>query len=182
MIRYTYLIALVMLSTPAMAENAGGKMAVTQHEHDGHGSMDRPEMNMDLRPMLDDPVQAISATLRTMFEREGRPLLVDPVVVQGNWAIAGWRQDGHGGRALLKKAPQGWWLNVLSGDGIRDAASLEKAGLSNSDAAQLNASLRANEERMDRRAIALFGTFQGTIVLAGGEGDAGEGGHEGHAK
>ena len=177
--KYAFFLALLMFSTAASAEDASGDMTMGQH---GNGSMDMPGITMDMQPILDDPLQAIPATLKTMFEREGKPLLVDPVVVQGDWAIAGWQQDGRGGRALLEKGSQGWRLNLLSGNDIKDTASLEKAGLSNGDAAQLSVSLGAEEKRMDAKSIALFGTFEGSIVIAASEVDARNGGHEGHAK
>ena len=42
----------------------------------------------------DDPQRAIPARLKVMFERLDKPLDIAPVVVQADWAIVGWRQDG----------------------------------------------------------------------------------------
>ena len=42
----------------------------------------------------DDPHRAIPPRLKVMFERLDKPLDIAPVVVQADWAIVGWRQDG----------------------------------------------------------------------------------------
>nr|WP_245278027.1 copper uptake system-associated protein [Rhizobium leguminosarum] len=51
-----------------------------------------------------------------MFERPDKPLDIAPVVIQADWAIVGWRQDGRGGRALLKKC-------IMAGASIFAAAT-----------------------------------------------------------
>jgi hypothetical protein len=84
----------------------------------------------------DDPQQVIPARLKLMFETADKPLELTPVVaVQADWAIVGWRQDGRGGRALLKKTHHGWSIYLCSGDSLKDAGTLQKIGLSANDAA-----------------------------------------------
>lgn len=78
----------------------------------------------------DDPQQAIPTRLKVMFERPDKPLDIAPVVVQADWAIVGWRQDGRGGRALMKKTHHGWSIYLCSGDSLKDAWTLETIGLS----------------------------------------------------
>lgn len=180
--KQAFLLLASMFGAMAPAEDVRGGTMVDHQENDGHASRELLGMTMDAQRILEESFQSVTAILKTMFEREGRPLLVEPFVVQNDWAIAGWQQDGRGGRALLKKGPHGWRLNLLSGDGIKDAASLESIGLSTSDAAQLSASLLTEEEKLDPKTIALFSASAGTIVIARNEGDAGKGGHEGHAK
>jgi hypothetical protein len=128
------------------------------------------------------PEEAIPATLKTMFERPDKPLTILPVVVRNDWAIAGWQQDGRGGRALLKKGHHGWSVFLCSGDGIREAAALEKVGLSAGDAKALAADLAEAESKLDPKILALFASFEGTVLMAGEAGDAGQGGHEGHGQ
>ncbi len=140
--------------------------------------MDMPGMDMSGPP----PEEAIPAVLKTMFERPDKPLTILPVVVKGDWAIAGWQQDGHGGRALLRKGHHGWNVVLCSGDAIKETASLEKAGLSAGDAAGLAADLTAAEAGLDPKVLALFASFQGTVVMAAEAGDAGQGGHAGHGQ
>jgi copper(I)-binding protein len=152
-------------------------------DHGGmdHGAMDMPGMEgMDMSGP--PPEEAIPATLKTMFERPDKPLTILPVVVRNDWAIAGWQQDGRGGRALLKKGHHGWSVFLCSGDGIREAAPLEKAGLSADDAKALAADLAEAEARLDPKVLALFASFEGTVMMAGEAGDADQGGHEGHGQ
>ena len=46
---------------------------------------------------------AIVALLRHSFDRPDAPLAVEPVVVNGDDAVAGWSQGGTGSRALLRR-------------------------------------------------------------------------------
>jgi len=128
------------------------------------------------------PEEAIPATLKTMFERPDKPLTILPVVVRNDWAIAGWQQDGRGGRALLKKGHHGWSIVLCSGDGIREATALEKAGLSTEDAGALAADLAEAEAGLDPKVLATFASFEGTVMMAGEAGGVGQGGHEGHGQ
>ncbi|MBW9054806.1 copper uptake system-associated protein [Rhizobium mesosinicum] len=151
------------------------------HGGRGHGAMNMPGkegMDMSGPP----PEEAIPETLKTMFERPDKPLTILPVVVEKDWAIAGWQQDGRGGRALLKKGHHGWNVFLCSGDGIRQAAALEKAGLSIGDAKALAADLAEAESKLDPKVLALFASFEGTVMMAGEAGDAGQAGHEAHGQ
>ncbi|GAA3106538.1 hypothetical protein GCM10010520_59120 [Rhizobium viscosum] len=150
------------------------------------GAMDHGAMNMPGMEGMDmsgpSPEEAIPETLKTMFERPDKPLTILPVVVRNVWAIAGWQQDGRGGRAMLKKGHHGWSVFLCSGDGIREAAALEKAGLSPDDARALAADLADAEAKLDPKVLATFASFEGTVMMAGEAGDAGQGGHEGHGQ
>ncbi|MBY5357672.1 copper chaperone PCu(A)C [Rhizobium leguminosarum] len=144
--------------------------------------MDVKGMDMSSMAMPDDPQRTIPKTLKTMFETADKPLTVEPVVVQGDWAIAGWQQDGRGGRALLKKGHHGWRVHLCSGDGIKDAASLQNIGLSAEDAAALAAKLRDAETKLDPKVLALFASFEGTVMMADDSSAGAHGGHDGHSK
>ncbi|KQV65360.1 hypothetical protein ASC90_14900 [Rhizobium sp. Root1220] len=132
--------------------------------------------------MSDGPNQTIPATLKTMFETADKPLRIDPVVVQNDWAIAGWQQDGRGGRALLKRGHHGWTVYLCSGDGIKDAAALQKIGLAADDAEALAAKLSDAEAALDPTILKIFASFEGTVMMADDAGAAVHGGHEGHAQ
>lgn len=167
-------------------EFAVGKIAGPLDDVGGAGGMDHGAMNMPGMEGMDmsgpPPEEAIPETLKTMFERPDKPLTILPVVVRNDWAIAGWQQDGRGGRALLKKGHHGWSVFLCSGDGIREAAALEKAGLSADDARALAADLADAEARLDPKVLATFASFEGTVMMAAEAGDAGQGGHEGHGQ
>ncbi|MBY5324671.1 MULTISPECIES: copper uptake system-associated protein [Rhizobium] len=130
----------------------------------------------------DDPQQAIPARLKVMFERLDKPLDIAPVVVQADWAIVGWRQDGRGGRALMKKTHHGWSIYLCSGDSLKDAGTLETIGLSAVDAAGLAAKLKDAEAGLDSSALALFSSFEGTVTMNEASNGEGHAGHEGHAQ
>jgi len=162
-------------------DDIGGASGGMDHGAMDHGAMEMPGMEgMDMSGP--PPEEAIPATLKTMFERPDKPLTILPVVVGSNWAIAGWQQDGRGGRALLKKGHHGWSIFLCSGDGIKEVAALEKAGLSADDARALAADLAGAEAGLDPKVLALFASFEGTVMMAGEAGDAGQGGHEGHGQ
>lgn len=171
----------IHLSLCAAAMLAGFVSAANAQTHHLNMSGGAMAMPMDIEPNVPEeyPLQTIPATLKTMFDRPDKPLTVGPVVVQGNWAIAGWTQDERGGRALLKKGPRGWRLHLCSGDGIRDAVSLEKIGLPADDAKALSVSLHEAEAKLDTATISLFASFEGTVVMR--EEAASEDGHAGHA-
>ncbi|PDT37206.1 hypothetical protein CO671_08225 [Rhizobium sp. M10] len=131
----------------------------------------------------DDPQQVIPARLKLMFETADKPLELTPVVaVQADWAIVGWRQDGRGGRALLKKTHHGWSIYLCSGDSLKDAGTLQKIGLPANDAAALAAKLRDAEANIDSPTLALLSSFEGTVMMMNEASDGAGGGHEGHAQ
>jgi copper(I)-binding protein len=164
-------------------DDVGGTGAGMDHGSTDHGSMNRGATEMPGMDMAGPPPQeAIPAVLKTMFERPDKPLTVLPVVVRNGFAIAGWQQDGRGGRALMKQGHHGWSLVLCSGDAIRQAAALEKAGLSAEDAAALSADLAAAEAGLDPEVLALFASFEGTVTMAAAADGAGQGGHEGHGQ
>jgi hypothetical protein len=120
-----------------------------------------------------DAVVDITAKLKAMFETEGHPLSVEPVVVAGDWAIAGWTQDGRGGRALLKRKAESWGIHLCSGDSLKEAAVLHQIGMSEGDAEHLAHHLAEAEKGLSAEKLALFSSFEGTVMIEGAEGEAG---------
>jgi hypothetical protein len=58
------------------------------------------------------------------FDKPEAPLIVEPIVVQGDLAVAGWAQGEMGGRALLRRKGTAWQLALCSGDALKQAAAL----------------------------------------------------------
>lgn len=85
----------------AAGHGAGHAPANGANAH-GHGA--RGGMALDQSGMTD--VEAISALARSLFETPASPLSVDPIVVEGDYAIASWAQDGTGGRATASSRLQ----------------------------------------------------------------------------
>lgn len=113
----------------------------------------------------DDPQHAIPAVLKAIFETPDNPLTVAPVVVSGDWAIAGWVQGERGGRALMKNGHHGWSVHLCSGDGLKDAVALEKIGIPADQASRLAADLALADSKLDAKTLALFSSFEGTVMM-----------------
>ncbi|HMQ57638.1 MAG TPA: copper uptake system-associated protein [Rhizobiaceae bacterium] len=118
---------------------------------------------------LDDKGE-IERVLKAQFETPANRLTVEPVTVRGDWAVAGWMQDGRGGRGLLKRGMHGWSVHMCSGESLRQAAALSSAGLAQADAEALAAAVNDAEKALAADRIALLDSFDGTIMI--GEGQA----------
>lgn len=113
----------------------------------------------------DDDRHAIVHLMKGMFDTPENPLTVEPVVVLGDNAIAGWVQGDKGGRALLWRVDGQWQIRLCSGDGLKDPKLLESANISAADAATLLAELTAAEAVLDPAVLAKFSSFQGTMMI-----------------
>lgn len=111
---------------------------------------------------------AITHLMKTMFDTPDNPLIVEPVVVRGGNAIAGWVQGGKGGRALLWRVDGQWQIRLCSGDGLKDVKMLEGANIPPEDARALLADLAAAEAILDPGILAKFSSFQGTMMMEPG--------------
>lgn len=151
-------VAIVALAAPA---------PVLAHSGHKHGDQATEEPAATGNAVVD-----ITAKLKAMFETEGHPLAVEPVVVAGDWAIAGWTQDGKGGRALLKRKAEGWGIHLCSGDSLKEAATLHQIGIPEADAEHLAHNLAEAEKGLSVEKLALFSSFEGTVMIEGAEGEA----------
>ena len=68
----------------------------------------------------DDPA-AIRQALMQAFDKPHARLSVEPVVVVGQHAVAGWAQGERGGRALLYRHGTAWQIAACAGDALKDA-------------------------------------------------------------
>ena len=121
-----------------------------------------------------DDKHAIIHLMKSMFDTPDNPLSVDPVVIVGDNAIAGWVQGEKGGRALLWRVDGQWQIRLCSGDGLKDQELLENANISAADAKTLIADLAAAEAALNAAVLAKFSSFEGTMVIEPGAG------HQGH--
>jgi hypothetical protein len=115
-----------------------------------------------------DDQEAIRQLLLDTFDRPEARLVVDPLVVAGDHAVADWIQDQRGGRALLHRRAGAWRVVLCSGDGITTAQGLHQAGVPLAEADLLSSKLAEAEGVIapDRRA--LFSTFEGTVLIEAG--------------
>lgn len=110
----------------------------------------------------------ITHLLKSTFERSGAPLSVEPVVVLGNHGIAGWVQDGRGGRALMRRVNGEWTVHLCSGDPLKDADVLKNSGVPEVTALALARALADAEAKLPSKTIALLGSFEGTVMIGPG--------------
>jgi hypothetical protein len=117
--------------------------------------------------------------MKAQFDTPENPLTVEPVSIEGDYAVAGWSQGGKGGRALLKMVDGSWTIHLCAGAGLRQAQLLHEAGMDMASAEKLAALVAADEAKLDPAKVALFDTFEGTVMI-GAEGHAGHGTHKAH--
>lgn len=78
-----------------------------------------------------DDAGQIRGLLARTFDRPEQPLATRIVVVEGNHAVADWRQGDRGGRALLTRHAGGEWrIAYCGGANLRQAATLQASGMS----------------------------------------------------
>lgn len=139
-----------------------------------HSKMDHVAMGHDADPHgadHDAPVQTgdalvdIKALLMAQFDTPETPLTVDPITVQGTVAIAGWAQDGRGGRAFLRQDDKGWFIELCSGASLMLPATLQSLGLTAADAEALLTNAKAAEAALGAEVTALLDGFDGTLMI-----------------
>ncbi len=156
------------------APGAPGTKDEHQHQHQGGVSGGSDET-------------AIADLMKSMFDKPDAPLTVEPVVVVGDNAVAGWAQGDTGGRALLKRGHHGWRIVLCSGDALKETASLVEIGLPDHDATAISARLAEAEAALDPALVARFSLFDGIVMMdeegghPTGHGESGHGHDHGEA-
>jgi len=110
----------------------------------------------------------VAHSMRAIWDRPEAPLVVGPVVIEGDYALAGWTQQARGGRALLKLRDGKWQVHVCGGDGLKDIEALKMAGLSESAARRLIEAASMAEAKLPEETREKFASF-GQNVLVNGE-------------
>ena len=109
--------------------------------------------------------------MMSVFDKPTDPLKVDPVVVSGDYAVAGWVQSGKGGRAVLQKTHGQWNIMVCGGDGLKDARALEQTGMSTATAAALAKAMNTAESKVSADTRKKFAMFDGVVKVNAGHGN-----------
>lgn len=112
---------------------------------------------------------AVRHLLHSTFDKPDTRLVVEPVVVDGDHAIAGWTQGDMGGRALLRHKGHSWQIVLCSGDQLKSADTLVQVGLPTAAARTLAGQLAQAEAATDPKRLASFSRFDG-IVMIGADG------------
>lgn len=120
--------------------------------------------------------QMIEHVMKHLFDKPQSPLTVGPVVVEGDYAVAGWLQDERGGRALLQKQHGTWSIMVCGGDGLRDAAALVQTGMGAKIAHRLVQQIQQAEAGLPVDTLKKFASFTGIVNVQGHADHQGHGG------
>lgn len=131
------------------------------------------------RAFAHDAAEHIIHVMKAQFDTPENPLTVEPVSIEGDFAVAGWSQGGKGGRALLKSVDGQWVIWLCSGAGLKQAQLMHEAGMDHAAAEKLAALVNANEAKLPSATVALYDGFEGTMII-GAEGHAGHGTHGTH--
>ena len=92
------------------------------------------------------------------------PIEIGPIVISGDHAIADWTQGDFGGRALFERGTYGWSLVLCSGDSIRRAENLRRAGVPDFNAGWIADRLAAAEATLPPERLARMKRFVGTAA------------------
>lgn len=118
-----------------------------------------------LSARADDGSEAARRLLFETFDKPDSRLFVDAIVVEGDAAVADWRQGELGGRAFLTRKGDAWTITICGGDALKDGATLEKLGVSRPHAAALSRRLAAEEARLSPDIVERFSRFDGMSAV-----------------
>lgn len=112
--------------------------------------------------------QGIREFLGGVFDRPDARLTVPSVAFAGDYAVAGWLQDGRGGRTLLRRSEQGWAFVACAGAELRTQGGLTESGLPPELAGRMLAALEVAEASVPAEALAKLGMFKGVLRMDAG--------------
>jgi hypothetical protein len=116
-------------------------------------------------PAAASDADAIRQSLVAMFDKPDMRLAVNPVVVAGEYAIAGWVQADMGGRALLRLRHGKWTILLCAGDAMKSGEALRHAGVPEPDAKLLVNRLAEAEAALPQDRLAMFAKFDGIVMV-----------------
>lgn len=115
--------------------------------------------------LADEDVHLIDHVIRQQWQKPGVKLDIEPIVVEGNYAIAGWLQGERGGRALLRRVTHGWEVFMCGGDDLTKPYVLQQSGIETTAATLLAQKLIAAEQVMSPHARKQFSIFEGVVPV-----------------
>ncbi|WP_127520252.1 copper uptake system-associated protein [Mesorhizobium sp. Z1-4] len=131
--------------------------------HGGHGG--HGDHGEDHGALSDE--DAIRGVLKATWDTPEAPLSIQPLVILGDHAVAGWMQDERGGRALMRRMHGRWTVHLCTGDAVKEAANLRQMGVPAAVSDQLATLLADAEAAMDPKQVALLSSFDGTVMMDG---------------
>lgn len=113
---------------------------------------------------IDQDKQQIRTLINSAYDSPEHKVVIDPIVVKGEHALASWVQQAKGGRAVLARTKNGSWEILLcSGKEVKEPTFLVKTGIPPKDAASLTRELAAAEAPLSKEKISLFDSFNGIV-------------------
>ncbi len=114
----------------------------------------------------DTPDQAaVRKVLMDTYDTPQSHLVVDPVVIGADRALAGWTQGQRGGVAMFTRKPGGWRLSLCGNDMVTQADNLVLTGMAPADAQALSEAFTTAARRSPMERRALFRTFGETVRM-----------------
>ncbi len=107
--------------------------------------------------------------LMRMFDKPEARLVVGPIAVAGNAALADWTQGAMGGRALLRYRDNIWRVELCAGDGIKNESALAMAGIRPDRGRAIVAELNDEERAETPERLKQIASFSGVVRMHGGE-------------
>lgn len=148
---------ILALNARGPAGHTAGKDAGHAHAH-GQAAFDQSA--------LDGDQARIIGLLKHMFETDGAPLIVAPVLIDGDVAVIGWMQQETGGRALLRRDGAGLWrVSLCTGDGLKGEAGMIALGVAPAVAARLARAQAGAEAQLPPDQVAAFARFDGVLHI-----------------
>lgn len=103
----------------------------------------------------------------SIWSQPANPLVVEPIVIVEEHALAGWIQGERGGLALLQRHKGQWRVTVCGSDAIGAVDSLLLSGISPEQAQDLSQGFAHAAQQVPPAQRALFSTFGEAIHLDG---------------
>lgn len=108
--------------------------------------------------------KAITAVLKAQFEQPNNVLHVAPITIVDDYAVVGWTQGQHGGRALLHQQKNQWVVQVCAGDALKEESELTQTGLSASQAHLLVEKIHKAEANLPTDYVQKLALFEKRIM------------------
>jgi len=112
-----------------------------------------------------DGEAAVRDVLMSTFDKPETRLVVDPVIIERDVAIASWTQGETGGRALLRLRNGSWSIVLCGGDGLKEAAAFEAFGFGQAEAATFASRIAKAESSVPEERRAMFSRFGTTVRM-----------------
>ncbi len=107
----------------------------------------------------------ITKLMMGVFDQPNNRLKVNPVIVEGDYAIAGWSQGDKGGRALLVSTNGKWSIQLCAGDSLKDEKFLKESGVEVKIISSILKKLATAEAKLDAITLKRFSEFKEIVYI-----------------